>query len=171
MAIAGAHRTRRQINVYAQHGIVLRCPCPLARWYPGCTRQQDRYSPRIHDTPWRWQARHVKLDVAASRNMFDGTTVSMPDTPSNQQAFTQSREQKPSLGSLVARISTFIGLGDVVLADALLATWWIIEGVLARGDDAVMAQHGCRITDFTRGESLGGLDHMVDCRVHPGQSR
>jgi hypothetical protein len=136
---------------------------------------------------WRWQARHVKL--------FDGTTVSMPDTPSNQQAFPQSREQKPGLGFPVARIGALIGLasgavlgyqvaacegkgtgeqsllrdlldhvvpGDVVLADALLATWWIIEGVLARGGDVVMAQHGRRITDFTRGESLGGLDHVVD---------
>lgn len=136
---------------------------------------------------WRWQTRHVKL--------FDGTTVSMPDTPSNQQAFPQSREQKPGLGFPVARIGALIGLasgavlgyqvaacegkgtgeqsllrdlldhvapGDVVLADALLATWWIIEGVLARGGDVVMAQHGRRITDFTRGESLGGFDHVVD---------
>ncbi len=137
---------------------------------------------------WRWQARHVKL--------FDGTTVSMPDTPSNSRAFPQSREQKPGLGFPVARIGALIGLasgavlgyqvvacegkgtgeqsllrdllkhhivpGDVVLADALLATWWIIEGVLARGGDVVMAQHGRRITDFTRGESLGGLDHVVD---------
>ncbi len=137
---------------------------------------------------WRWQARHVKL--------FDGTTVSMPDTPSNSRAFPQSREQKAGLGFPVARIGALIGLasgamlayqvsacegkgtgeqsllrdllehhiapGDVVLADALLATWWIIEGVLARGGDVVMAQHGRRITDFTRGESLGGLDHVVD---------
>jgi len=39
---------------------------------------------------WHWRDRTVKL--------FDGTTVSMPDTPSNQQAFPQSREQKPGLG-------------------------------------------------------------------------
>lgn len=145
---------------------------------------------------WRWQGRHVKLDVATSRNMFDGTTVSMPDTPSNSRAFPQSREQKPGLGFPVARIGALIGLasgavlayqvsacegkgtgeqsllrdllkhhiapGDVVLADAVLATWWIIESVLARGGDVVMAQHGRRITDFTRGKSLGGLDHVVD---------
>ena len=35
-------------------------------------------------TAWRWQGRVVKL--------FDGTTVSMPDTVSNQAAFPQSRE-------------------------------------------------------------------------------
>lgn len=136
---------------------------------------------------WRWQARRVLL--------FDGTTVSMPDTPSNQQAFPQSREQKPGLGFPVARIGALIGLasgavlgyrvaacegkgtgeqsllhnlldhiapGDVVLADALLATWWIIEGVRARGGDVVMAQHGRRITDFTRGMPLGKKDHVVE---------
>ena len=50
---------------------------------------------------------------------------------------------------------------DVVLADALLATWWIIEGAKRRGNDVVMAQHGKRITDFTPGEHLGKHDHIV----------
>jgi hypothetical protein len=35
---------------------------------------------------------------------FDGTTVSMPDTPENQSAFPQNSEQKPGLGFPVARI-------------------------------------------------------------------
>ena len=135
---------------------------------------------------WRWQGRAVKL--------FDGTTVSMPDTPSNQQAYPQSREQKPGLGFPIARIGALIGLasgavlryqvaacegkgtgeqsllenllehlntGDILLADALLATWWIIEGTSRRGADVVMAQHGRRITDFTRGQRLGKHDHVV----------
>ena len=141
---------------------------------------------------WRWQGKTVKL--------FDGTTVSMPDTANNQQAFPQSREQKPGLGFPVARIGALIGLAsgavlgyqvvacegkgtgeqsllrslldhvalrDVVLADALLATWWIIEGVTARGGDVVMAQHGRRITDFARGESLGQHDHVVEWQRPP----
>jgi hypothetical protein len=135
---------------------------------------------------WRWQGRSVKL--------FDGTTVSMPDTPSNQRAYPQSHEQKPGLGFPLARIGALIGLasgailryqivtcegkgtgeqsllanllnhlnaGDVVLADALLATWWVIEGANRRGADVVMAQHGKRITDFTRGRRLGKHDHVV----------
>lgn len=135
---------------------------------------------------WRWQGRCVKL--------FDGTTVSMPDTPSNQKVYPQSREQKPGLGFPIARIGALIGLAsgavltyqvvacegkgtgeqtvlgslldqlktdDVVLADALLATWWIIEGTKRRGADVVMAQHGKRITDFLRGEQLGKQDHVV----------
>ncbi len=135
---------------------------------------------------WRWQGRSVKL--------FDGTVVSMPDTESNQQAYPQSREQKPGLGFPVARIGALIGLasgailgyqiapcegkgsgeqsllgnlidklnaGDIMLADALLATWWIIEGAMRQRADVVMAQHGARITDFTRGQRLGKNDHLV----------
>ncbi len=135
---------------------------------------------------WQWQNRSVKL--------FDGTTVSMPDTPGNQAAYPQSREQKPGLGFPVARIGALIGLasgavlhyqiaacegkgtgeqsllqnllfhldaGDVLLADALLATWWLVEGASRHGADVVMAQHGRRITDFTRGSQLGKKDHVV----------
>jgi len=135
---------------------------------------------------WRWQGRCDKL--------FDGTTVTMPDTPSNQQAYPQSREQKPGLGFPIARIGALIGLSsgamlgyqvaacegkgtgeqslltnlldhlnadDVLLADALLATWWIIQGAISRGADIVMPQHGVRITDFTCGKRLGRNDHVV----------
>jgi Transposase DDE domain len=135
---------------------------------------------------WRWHGRSVKL--------FDGTVVSMPDTPSNQRAYPQHREQKPGLGFPIARIGALIGLAsgailhyrvaacagkgtgeqsllenllchlnadDVVLADALLATWWIIEGASRRGADVVMAQHGRRITHFRRGRRLGKNDHVV----------
>ncbi|MDP1863888.1 MAG: hypothetical protein Q8K52_08285 [Thiobacillus sp.] len=35
-----------------------------------------------------------------------------------------------------------LNAGDVLLADALLATWWIVEGASRRGADVVMAQHG-----------------------------
>lgn len=135
---------------------------------------------------WRWQGRCVKL--------FDGTTVTMPDTPSNQHAYPQSREQKPGLGFPIARIGALIGLSsgailgyqvaacegkgtgeqsllrnlldhlntdDVLLADALLATWWIIHGAISRGADVVMPQHGMRITDFMCGKRLGKNDHLV----------
>jgi hypothetical protein len=40
---------------------------------------------------WRWYGRHVKL--------FDGTTVSMPDSAQNQAAFPQNPEQKPGIGA------------------------------------------------------------------------
>jgi len=42
--------------------------------------------------------------------MFDGTTVSMPDTPKNQQAYPQVDTQKPGLGFPIARLGTIISL-------------------------------------------------------------
>jgi len=53
---------------------------------------------------WRWQRRCVKL--------FDGTTITMPDTPSNQHTYPQSSEQKLGLGFPIARIGALIGLAS-----------------------------------------------------------
>jgi hypothetical protein len=136
---------------------------------------------------WCWHGRYLKL--------FDGTTVSMPDTAENQAEFPQSSTQKPGLGFPVARLGGLIGLtsgavlghavaackgkgtgeqtllrgllplldpGDILLADALLATWWIIADTLARNADVVMSQHGGRITDFSQGQLLAHNDHLVD---------
>jgi Transposase DDE domain len=141
---------------------------------------------------WRWQGRPVKL--------FDGTTVSMPDTASNQKAYPQSREQKPGLGFPIARIGALIGLassailahqvvacegkgtgeqtiltnlldhldaGDVLLADALLSTWWIIEGATRRGADVLMVHDGKRLLDFASGRQLGQRDHVAQWRRPP----
>ncbi len=58
-----------------------------------CTRQPSA---------WRWRDQEVKL--------VDGTTVSMPDTPENQERFPQSREQKPGLGFLLARLVAIVSL-------------------------------------------------------------
>ena len=51
---------------------------------------------------WRWRGREVKL--------IDGTTVSMPDTKTNQAKFPQSGEQKPGLGFPLARLVAIVSL-------------------------------------------------------------
>src|SRR5438876_5226248 len=51
---------------------------------------------------WLWQGRRVYL--------FDGTTVTMPDTPKNQAAYPQVYNQKPGLGFPIARIGAVISL-------------------------------------------------------------
>src|SRR6185295_17845228 len=51
---------------------------------------------------WLWKGRRVY--------MFDGTTVSMPDTPENQAAYPQVYNQKPGLGFAIARIGALISL-------------------------------------------------------------
>ncbi len=51
--------------------------------------------------------------------------------------------------------------GDVLLADALYANYWLIAELAAAGVDVVLQQHGSRHTDFRRGRSLGVRDHVV----------
>lgn len=54
------------------------------------------------DTDWLWKGRRVY--------MFDGTTVTMPDTSANQKAYPQIPSQRPGLGSPIARIGAIISL-------------------------------------------------------------
>jgi len=51
---------------------------------------------------WLWKGRRVCL--------FDGTTVTMPDTPQNQAAYPQVYNQKPGLGFPIARLGAMISL-------------------------------------------------------------
>ena len=51
---------------------------------------------------WLWKGRRVY--------MFDGTTVSMPDTPENQQAYPQVYNQKPGTGFPIARVGAITSL-------------------------------------------------------------
>ncbi|HEY7427844.1 MAG TPA: IS4 family transposase [Gemmataceae bacterium] len=54
------------------------------------------------DPQWLWKGRHVYL--------FDGTTVTMPDTPENQEAYPQVYNQKPGVGFPIARLGALISL-------------------------------------------------------------
>lgn len=58
---------------------------------------------------WLWKGRHVY--------MFDGTTVSMPDTSENQAAYPQVYNQKPGLGFPIARVCTIISLSCGAVLD------------------------------------------------------
>jgi hypothetical protein len=51
---------------------------------------------------WLWKGWRVYL--------FDGTTVTMPDTPKNQAAYPQVYNQKPGLGFPIARLGALISL-------------------------------------------------------------
>jgi hypothetical protein len=57
--------------------------------------------------------------------------------------------------------------GDVVLADALYCSYWLIATLQANGIDALFEQHGSRITDFRRGRRLGVRDHVVSWQKPP----
>jgi hypothetical protein len=51
--------------------------------------------------------------------------------------------------------------GDVLLADALYCSYFLIATLQAAGVDVLFEQHGSRITDFRRGKALGRRDHVV----------
>ncbi len=51
---------------------------------------------------WLWKGRRVYL--------FDGTTVTMPDTPVNQAAYPQVYNQRPGTGFPIARLGALISL-------------------------------------------------------------
>lgn len=54
------------------------------------------------DPKWLWKGRRVY--------MFDGTTVTMPDTRENQEAYPQLYNQKPGLGFPIARVGAITSL-------------------------------------------------------------
>ena len=54
------------------------------------------------DSRWLWKGHRVYL--------FDGSTVSMPDTLANQRAYPQLYNQKPGTGFPIARIAAIISL-------------------------------------------------------------
>jgi len=64
---------------------------------------------------WLWHGHHVKL--------VDGTTVSMPDTPENQEALPQPNSQEPGLGFPVARIVVLISLATAMRCDMALGPY------------------------------------------------
>jgi hypothetical protein len=49
--------------------------------------------------------------------VVDGTTVSMPDTPANQQAYPQARTQQPGVGFPIARLVALFSLASGAVLD------------------------------------------------------
>ncbi len=73
----------------------------------GCERQLDKTQ--------LWHGRHVKL--------VDGTTVSMPDTPENQEMYPQTHTQLPGLGFPVARVVVLLSLATGMLTDMAMGRY------------------------------------------------
>ncbi len=72
----------------------------------------------LHDraeSAWRWKGRRVKIG--------DGTTASMPDTPSNQKAYPQSRSQKAGVGFPILRMMVLFCLATGSVLDAAISPY------------------------------------------------
>ena len=123
--------------------------------------------------------------------MVDGTTCSMPDTPSLQEAFGQPSSQKPGCGFPVARIVGLfcwasgavvdvaigqyrkselalwrtlwgcLGPGDIALADRYYCNYADIVGLQRQKADVVFRLHQRRKADFRRGKRLSKDDRLM----------
>ena len=150
------------------------------------TRETGKLLCAQADTGWRWHGRTVKLVDGTGVSMPDtpDNQTQYPQ-PSNQApgvGFPLARLVGViclSTGAVVdAAVGPFEGkghsehdlfrgllgalcVGDVVLADALYCSYWLIATLQAQGIDVLFEQHGSRITDFRRGRRLGARDHIV----------
>jgi Transposase DDE domain len=136
-----------------------------------------------------WQGRRVRV--------VDGTGITLPDTPPNQQVYPQPSQQKPGWGfpvlKLVALMSLATGAilhyatgslhdhdlrlfhrlrpwlepGDIVLGDRAFGGFATLAVLVAQGVDAVVRRHQCRKTDWTQGMRLGKADSLVIWQATP----
>lgn len=91
---------------------------------------------------WRWKQRHRTL-------LVDGATVTLADTPANQQAYPQVKSQKPGLGFPILRLVVLLGFATAGVRDAALGPYQgkesgetaLFRQLLAalRADDVVVA--------------------------------
>ena len=97
----------------------------------GCERQIEEEQ--------LWHGRHVYL--------VDGTTVSMPDTPDNQEAYPQPSSQEEGLGFPIARLVVLLSLATGMLVDMAMGPYTGKE----TGETALLRQ---LLDRFTRGDVL-----------------
>jgi hypothetical protein len=64
---------------------------------------------------WLWTGRRVLV--------YDGSTISMPDTPENQQAYPQPPQQKLGVGFPLARIAAFFSLSCGAVLDLAVCSF------------------------------------------------
>jgi hypothetical protein len=64
---------------------------------------------------WLWHGRHVTL--------VDGSTVTLPDTPENQEAYPQPTSQEPGLGFPLVRMVVLLSLATGALLDMAMGPY------------------------------------------------
>ncbi len=130
-----------------------------------------------------WCGRYVKV--------FDGSTVSMPDTPKNQKAYPQPSSQKAGCGFPLAKIGVLFSLAtgsvvevvidvfkthdvklarrlyeflearDIFLSDRACCSYADIHFITNRDADAVIRLHQSRKQQMKKGRRIGPNDRLV----------
>jgi hypothetical protein len=106
-----AHRiSRGQCPCSAETGAYCQARKRLPeKLFSDVARQTGRTLDSKVDSDWLWKKRRVLA--------YDGSTVSMPDTAKNQQAYPQPVAQKPGIGFPLARIAAFFSLSCGAVLD------------------------------------------------------
>lgn len=130
-----------------------------------------------------WHQRQVRI--------VDGTSLSMPDTAANQEAYPQPSSQKEGCGFPIMKMTAVFSLAsgallhfktsdnhvhegvlfremipllekdDVLLADRGFCSYQSIHELTAHGVDSVMRLHGARKPDLRKAKRLGPDDFLI----------
>jgi hypothetical protein len=63
--------------------------------------------------------------------------------------------------ALLREVAVSLSRNDLLLADALHSTWWVLHMLMARGVDVIMPNDGRRKVDLGQGRVLSKCDHVV----------
>ena len=85
------------------------------KFFSDVARQVGRGLEDGVDPQWLWKNRRVYV--------YDGSSVSMPDTPQNQSAYPQPVVQKPGLGFPLARIAAVFSLACGAVLDVAICRY------------------------------------------------
>jgi hypothetical protein len=132
----------------------------------------------------RWKGLDVKV--------IDGTGITLPDTPENQEKFPQPSSQLPGCGFPVMKVVAcfclasgallkwvetelkrhecrilpqfieFFRPGDLVLTDRGFSSYGNLATLFVAGVNSVMRAHQARKLDYRKGKVLGPMDRLVE---------
>jgi hypothetical protein len=133
----------------------------------------------------------LALPTPKSLKVIDGTSLNLPDTPANRQAYPQSQDQQPQCGFPLLRLVSVFSLetgallerayapyttsenalyqslwptfqkGDLVLGDRNFGSWGALASLQLQGVDGLFRLHASRNEDLRRGQSLGHNDRLM----------
>ena len=134
------------------------------RWRGRCVKLADGTGISMPDTPEnqarypqpRSQAQGVGFPLAGLVGIVCLSTGAVLEAAIGAHASKGQSEQDLFRGLL-----STLRPGDVLLADALYCSYFLIATLQAAGVDVLFEQHGSRHTDFRRGRALGRRDHVV----------
>ncbi|QDT10713.1 IS4 family transposase [Planctomycetes bacterium K23_9] len=85
------------------------------KFFSDVARRAGRALDDAAKADWLWHGRRVYL--------YDGSTVTMPDTPANQSEYPQPSYQRPGLGHPMARVCVLVSLSCGAIVDMAIGAY------------------------------------------------